>query len=271
MKVLRSHIDEFRRVVWDVYAAYKRDMPWRWIKDSYGVFVSEIMLQQTQVDRVLKKYPEFMAAFPSVDALAAAPLRDILAVWQGMGYNRRALALKRSAEKIVREFDGRLPARIAELEAFPGIGPATARAIAVFAFNRPVVFIETNIRSVFIHHFFQGASGVNDADILPLVEASLDRDKPREWYYALMDYGVMLKKALPNPNRRSAHYRRQGRFEGSSRQARGRILRVLTGRKKMTADTLLRECGCDSARGKKIIHDLIQEGMVREHKGVYLL
>ena len=175
------------------------------------------MLQQTQTDRVLKKYGLFLRMFPDWRALAAASLRKILFAWQGLGYNRRALALKRAAEKVIKEWNGDLPSSIETLGTLPGIGPATASAVAAFAFNAPAVFIETNIRAVFIRFFFKRKKHVRDDEILPFIAQTLDRYNPRRWYWALMDYGAMLKKKYPNLSHRSAGYRTQSRFRGSRR------------------------------------------------------
>ena len=220
--------ERFRRTIWEYYRENARQMPWRETDDPYRIFISEVMLQQTQVSRVLKAYERFIAAFPDFPALAHAPLRDVLTLWQGMGYNRRAVSLHKAAGIIVNEHDGVLPRDTEELQSLPGIGPATAGSLAAFAYNAPTVFIETNIRRVFIHFFFPGRENVHDRDIMPLVEETLDRENPREWYYALMDNGTMLKAREKNPNRRSAHYQKQSRFEGSDRQIRGAVLRILT-------------------------------------------
>jgi A/G-specific adenine glycosylase len=252
----------FRQLICDYFRTHGRDLAWRRTRDPYRIFVSEIMLQQTQVPRVEARYPEFIAAFPDFGSLAAAPLRDVLAVWQGMGYNRRARALKESAERVVREFGGRLPEDESVLATFPGIGPATAASIAAFAFNRPVVFIETNIRRVFIHCFFADAEGVRDRDILPLVERTLPPDHPREWYWALMDYGSMLKTRIENPNRRSAAYRKQAPFEGSDRQLRGRILRLLLEEGEMGEAELTVPLSGERGRLKRILAGLEREGLV---------
>ncbi|HOF96277.1 MAG TPA: A/G-specific adenine glycosylase, partial [Methanoculleus sp.] len=217
----------FRALVLAHYRAHGRDLPWRQTTDPYRILVSEIMLQQTQVERVAVKYPEFIDRFPDFASLARAPQSDILLAWQGMGYNRRALALKRTAERVVDDYGGRLPADVETLATFPGIGRATAAAICAYAFNMPVAYIETNIRRVFIHFFFQDREDVRDDEILVLVEQTLDRENPREWYGALMDYGSILKKRTANPNRRSASYSRQSRFEGSDRQIRGRLLALV--------------------------------------------
>ncbi len=210
-------------------------LPWRQTTDPYRILVSEVMLQQTQVSRVVPKYESFIDAFPTVGALAEAPIERLLAVWQGLGYNRRALALKHAAGVIVTEHDGEVPRTLEELTALPGIGHATAAQILAFAFDIGVPFIETNIRAVYLHEFFQGAEDVPDAAIMPLVAATMDHEHPREWFWALLDYGTHLKSRLPNPSRRSRHHVRQGRFEGSNRQLRGRLLAELTARAGMGA------------------------------------
>jgi A/G-specific adenine glycosylase len=209
------------------YREHGRDLPWRHTVDPYAILVSEVMLQQTQVARVLPKYQEFLATFPTVDALSAAPIASVLAVWQGLGYNRRALALHRTAQVVAGGHGGVVPRNPLDLRRLPGIGAATAAAVCVFAYDMPLVFIETNIRAAFIHFFFQECSSVPDAALLPLVELTLDRDNPRDWYYALMDYGVWVKRQFANPSRRSSRYAVQSPFEGSHRQLRAALLRAL--------------------------------------------
>lgn len=223
------------------------------------------MLQQTQVDRVIEKYKEFTRVFPTVRALAKAPLPDVLKAWQGLGYNRRALMLKKAAEDIVIKYGGKVPASVEELDALPGIGVHTAGAICAYAYNQPVVYIETNIRSVFIHHFFRDRSGVADAELLPLIEQTLDRKNPRDWYNALMDYGTFLKQEHANPARRSKHYTRQSRFQGSDRQIRGHIIRLLTQKGPLSAAAAHKEIGTEKERADKIIAGLVREGLVRRN------
>jgi len=214
----------FAERVWAHYHENARSLPWRETTDPYRVLVSEVMLQQTQVTRVVAKYEEFLSAFPTVEMLADAPLDELLRVWRGLGYNRRALALKRAAELIVSQHGGCVPDTLEELVALPGIGHATASQVLAFAFNIGVPFIETNVRSVYLHEFFEGAEDVPDSAILPFVAATLDHEHPREWFWALMDYGTHLKASTPNPSRRSRHHTRQAPFEGSNRQLRGRLL-----------------------------------------------
>jgi len=248
--------------VYDYYKRHGRDLPWRRTRDPYHILVSEIMLQQTQVARVLTKYPLFLRRFPTVQSLARAPFADIMRVWQGMGYNRRALALKKLAEALVKEHGARVPAEREALKALPGIGEATSGAICAFAFNKPEVFIETNIRSVFIHHFFKDRAGVSDAQLLPLLTRALDRKNPRIWYSALMDYGVYLKEATGNPSRRSLHYHRQDSFEGSNRQIRGKILKILLKKPALGQVALGRKLKITQKRLKPLLACLCKEGLL---------
>ncbi len=220
------------------------------------------MLQQTQVERVLQKYEAFVDRFPDFASLASAPLREVLELWQGLGYNRRAVALQRIAQRIVNEFEGRIPDCYDTLLTLPGVGPATAGAIAAFAFEEPSVFIETNIRRVFIHFFFRTRTQVHDREILPLVAETLDRQGPRIWYYALMDYGAMLKTVSQNPNRRSIHHASQASFKGSDRQVRGLILKTLLHTPSLGFDELIRAVKESPERTKRLAHSLEQEGFV---------
>ncbi|HSW64445.1 MAG TPA: winged helix-turn-helix transcriptional regulator [Dissulfurispiraceae bacterium] len=255
-------IRSFRRTVRAFYQKNRRDMPWRETADPYHIVVSEIMLQQTQVERVHDKYLFFVKALPDFSSLAQAPLQQVLALWQGLGYNRRAIALKKIAGLIISQFDGELPSSVDMLRRLPGIGHATASSIAAFAFNVPTAFIETNIRRVFIHHFFDDRLDVHDSEIMPLVSAALDRRNPREWYYALMDYGSALKKQIPNPNRRSVHYVRQSRFEGSSRQKRGAVLKFLLNHPGCSADDIADRLGIAPADILHILQKLVAENFL---------
>ena len=253
---------QFQKSILSFYNHEGRDMPWRHTTNPYHILVSEIMLQQTQVDRVRKKYPEFITAFPTYASLANAPLHQVLAVWQGMGYNRRALALLACARKVMDEYNGILPSDAEVLETLPGIGHATACSIAAFAFNKPVVFIETNIRRVFIHLFFHDRSSVHDREILPLAEKALYRKNPRVWYWAMMDYGAALKNAIPNPNRKSAHYTKQATFTGSDRQIRGIVIRALLTAPGQDEQELFKILPHDPARVHRIIEGLVAEGFI---------
>ena len=225
----------FRRTVLSYYHKNGRHtLPWRQptLKlrhgtqnfDPYNILVSEMMLQQTQVDRVIPKYKSFLKKFPTVHVLAKASLGEVLKEWQGLGYNRRAKFLHEAAKEIVATGWPRSREGLLEL---PGIGAYTASAVLAFAWNKPEILIETNIRSVFIYHFFPRSKKVSDTQIIRLIVQSLDTKNPREWYWALMDYGTHLKKTLGNASRRSAHHVHQKPFKGSDREVRGAILRLL--------------------------------------------
>jgi A/G-specific adenine glycosylase len=255
-------IQEFRTIVLTHYRNHGRDLAWRRTTDPYRILVSEIMLQQTQVERVTIKYPLFIAAFPDFPSLANASLSDVLAVWQGMGYNRRAISLQKCARRVVEEYDGALPQDPAILVTFPGIGRATAASICAFAFNMPVVFIETNIRRVFIHFFFSNCDTVDDTEILPIARQALPVQDPRTWYNALMDLGAALKKTRENPNRRSRQYTTQAAFEGSDRKIRGSILRLLLAEKHLTQKAIVKKISDDPARIVRILGDLETEGFI---------
>lgn len=220
-------IKKFQQTVWDFYHKNRRDFPWRETKDPYQILVSEIMLQQTQAPRVVAFYEKWIKRFPDVKTLARAKFSQIYPLWQGLGYNRRALALQKLAAEVMKKYDGVVPIDTSLLEELPGIGPYTARAVAIFSGNRQLTCIETNIRRVFIHYFFADVESVSDAEILPLLELALPPDRSREWHWALMDYGAYLKSAVKNPNRRAKGYAVQSKFEGSLRQIRGGILKHL--------------------------------------------
>ncbi len=262
-------IKEFQKIIRDFYGKNKRELPWRNTRDPYKIFVSEVMLQQTQVSRVLLKYPEFIKAFPTLPSLAKAPFLDVLRVWQGLGYNRRAKALKNASEAIWELHKGKIPKDIDRLLKLPGIGPSTAGGILAFAYNIPYPFIETNIRRIFIHHFFPRKKNVHDREILQLVEKTMDVQNPREWYYALFDYGTHLGKQIKNPNRRSKHYAKQKAFEGSHRQIRGMVLKKILGEGSMSKQRLRAEIKGADKQLERVLGELIKEKFITKHRGLY--
>jgi A/G-specific adenine glycosylase len=222
------------------------------------------MLQQTQVDRVIPFFESFLQAYPTPCRLADAPQGEVLARWQGLGYNRRALMLQRAARVVAARSDGAIPAEPGELRRLPGVGRYTAAAVGVFAFGRPEVLIETNIRTVFLRHFFPGVEGVGDDELSPLVAAAIDRSDPHRWYSALMDYGAMLKRSGAVDARRSAHHARQAPFAGSRRELRGVILRSLLAGPPRGAAELAGAIGRPEALVREILGDLEAEGFLRE-------
>ena len=255
--------------------ALYRDLPWRHVDDPYAVLVSEIMLQQTQVSRVGRFWERFLDAFPTVDALAASAVPDVLERWQGLGYNRRALALKRTADTCAAQYGGHLPETYEQLLALPGIGPATAAGVMAFARQVPGVYVETNVRAVFLHELFPCEDNVPDRTLEPLVAAAAFHPAaaadPRRWYYGLLDYGAHLKATGVNPTRRSAAYTRQSAFEGSRRQKRAWLVRrVLAAPEGVEAAEALRDLNAaEQAAGRgevpdelfaSIVDDLVTEG-----------
>lgn len=272
MQLSAEQIADFRRTILDNYRTYGRTFPWRKTDNPYEILVSEMMLQQTQTLRVVPEYEAWLNRFPTVRSLAEAPLADVLAQWNGLGYNRRAVYLQKACAEVCTQYGGKFPSSAAELEQLPGIGPYTARAVCTFAFNSPEVFVETNIRSVFIFFFFRNTDEkVTDSQIMPLVGQTLVKDNPREWYYALMDYGAELKKYTVNPSRRSARYAKQSKFEGSLRQARGAIIRQLAEKGKLTLEEISAAEHIENERLTEAAEKLAQENLIQVDNGKYFL
>lgn len=270
----RQKVRDFLYTVESYYVAHGRhDLPWRAAEpdgtfDPYKVLISELMLQQTQVPRVIPKYEAFLRRFPTIHLLAEAQLGDVLVAWQGLGYNRRAKFLWLSAQKIVGEFGGGVPRDQQALESLPGVGANTAGAILAYAFNKPAIFIETNIRTVYIHHFFEDEANVSDAAIRAAVTKTLDRQNPRVFYWSLMDYGSYLKQTVGNMSQASKAYVKQSKFAGSVRQIRGQVLRVLAAGA-LTEAALLDELRDD--RAAVILAGLASEGLIRKVNDRYRL
>lgn len=221
-------MDEFRRLLHQKGEELYRTMPWREDTRPYYVLVSELMLQQTQVPRVVPKFEAFVAAFPDEKALAAASLSEVLQLWQGLGYNRRAKFLHQAAQLIVSEFGGIFPSVEADILRLPGVGKNTAGAIRAYAFNQPAVYVETNVRTVYIHHFFADSMAVDDKEIIELLEATIDTEHPRRFYQNIMDYGTWLKASGVRNISQSQQYKKQAPLKGSIREVRGHIIKALT-------------------------------------------
>lgn len=217
-------IPQFQRLILDWGRRHRRDMPWRNTRDPYKILVSEVMLQQTQVSRVLPIYEKFLREFPTLEALAAASQPNLLRTWQGLGYWNRAIRLREAARVIVNKLEGEFPRDPATLMTLPGVGPYTAGAVACFAFGCTEPFLDTNIRRVYLFFFFPGEDDVPDSRIMEIARKAVWTEDPREWVYALFDYGAteLRDRAI---NRRSRHYSRQSAFEGSFRSFRTQALR----------------------------------------------
>jgi A/G-specific adenine glycosylase len=293
-----DRIIELQQVVLGYYKLHGRDMPWRQPDadgtfDPYKIMVSELMLQQTQVTRVVPKYHEFVSHFPDIGALADVGLGEVLTVWQGLGYNRRAKYLHIAAREIVEKFNGKIPKRLGELITLPGIGANTAGAILVYAYNQPQIFIETNIRTVFIHHFFNDQDKIDDKEIYPLVEKSVQyfagwEEKPenrmyfasdalnisntvphyRQWFWALMDYGSYLKSTVGNKSRQSSKYAKQSAFSGSLRQIRGQVIKQLILSSQDLHDL---KGSINDSRLQSVLDDLLVEGFIKKDGKTYRL
>lgn len=249
-------------------------MPWRRTRDPYRIMVSEIMLQQTQVSRVLIKYPEFIKAFPTIESLAAAPRKNLLQSWSGLGHWRRVLFLQQAAKTIHQTYRGVFPRDPKTLEQLPGIGHYTARAMACFAFNNPEAFIDTNIRRVYLHFFFKKKRSVSDKEILSVANKAVWRQNPREWHYALFDYGATVLKDK-GVNKRSRHYVKQSRFEGSFRSFRTAVMRFLLEQPNQKAPTgkirrMLLKSG-NPYPVEKVLRALEKDGLIKRQRTSYSL
>lgn len=287
---MKSDYQQFKNIVIEYYGEYGRhDLPWRINQSPYYVLVSEIMLQQTQVDRVILFFEKWMKQFPNIEKLAFAKQSDVLRLWKGLGYNSRALRLQKCAKLIMNEYSGIIPQDYKKLLNLPGVGPYTAAALMNFAFNTWTPLIETNIRRVFIHYFFKGDLQISDKDIMNKVASVGFYEEPKIWCAALMDYGATLPKIIKhNPNTKSKYYTKQSKFQGSDRQIRGIILEILIEKKngKILQSLLFKkifklchppsQCHSlekgnpefkeENQRYKNIITKLITEGFIKKEK-----
>lgn len=250
-------IAAFQRHILDWYAAFGRKLPWRGDPDPYHILVSEVMLQQTGVARVLDRYPEFLQRFPTIESLAAASRADVISAWQGLGYNRRALNLKRAAEMIVRDHGGRVPREVAQLETLPGIGPYTARAVASFAFQVQVPVVDTNVRRVLSNWV---GRDLTLGETWDLARRILPQGKASDWNGALMDYGALVQRATPRRTERASQP-----FVTTNRFWRGRIVDALRANPQSTMAQLVDALpypNRDEERIRHLVSALHDEGMV---------
>ena len=275
-----ADLDDLVQILADYYATSGRhDMQWRQPAkdgsfDPYKILVSELMLQQTQVSRVTPKFAAFIAAFPTVQDLASAQLGTVLTQWVDLGYNRRAKYLWQAARMVSGQFEGVFPHEYNQLLELPGVGPGTAGAITAYSYDQPVVYLETNIRSVIIYHGSLENLKVHDKDIRLVVQRLLRRAglrsgfTPRTFYWAMMDYGSYLKRTVGNQSRASASYRKQSTFVGSRRQLRGSIVRQLSA---AAVDLQVLKSGLQDERTESVISDLIAEGLVKRRGNLLTL
>lgn len=270
---------QFQKIIWRHYRKNKRkyDFPWRQTRDPYKILVSEIMLQQTQIPRVIPKYKEWMRAFPTIHALAKTPFPEVVAIWKGLGYNRRTRYLKTAAEKIVKEYNGKIPEDLKLLQALPGIGHYTARAITCFSHGACEPFLDTNIRRVFIEFFAKNKKRVSDDFLLQHLKRVEPKTKKREWYLALMDYGrEALGKTRDNPNKKSVSYAKQSPFKGSRRYVRAKIISLLVSNPKGLSFKKIKKAIAkdpQNAPHKKemsaILNSLVKEKLIEKRGGLF--
>jgi A/G-specific adenine glycosylase len=253
-----QEITAFRRKILRFYKQHGRDLPWRRTTDPYRITIAEIMLQQTQVERVIPKYEEWIARWPNWKTLSLASNEQLLRGWSGLGYNRRALLIGRLAKAVMHDHAGILPDRPAELETLPGIGPYTSRAILIFAFDRPLATIDTNIRRVLLHEF-----GLSDAtapaQLAQFAFRVLPKRKSRDWHNALMDYSRLV---LPKQISAIRPVTRQSRFEGSARQVRGEIIRRLLRKQPVYLRRICLAMKRSPAEVEKIAKKMAEEGII---------
>lgn len=267
--VTPEDVQQFQEVVRREGRRGWRSMRWRETPSPYYVYLSEMMLQQTQVARVIPAFAAFLERFPDLHTLASATQADVVAQWAGLGYNRRARYLHQGAGIICHRWNGVIPDDPAALVSLPGVGKNTAGALCAYAFNRRVAFIETNIRRVFIHHFFAPPGElvvppedpIHDREIMPLVEATLPHHDIRQWYWALMDYGTALSRTGENPNRRSRHYTRQSQFRGSTREVRGALVRTLIAEGTLAAEAIPDYRGFPAEQIARAVDGLVNDGV----------
>ena len=260
---------EFQRLLAQKGEELYRSMPWREDTRAYYVLVSELMLQQTQVPRVVPKFEAFIERFPDERTLAKASLADVLRMWQGLGYNRRAKFLHEAAKMIVEEFGGVFPQNQADILRLPGVGKNTAGAIRAYVFNMPSIFVETNVRTVYIHHFFADNFAVDDKEIIELLEDTIDRKQPRQFYQNLMDYGSWLKAQGVRNISQSRHYKKQSPLKGSVREVRGQIIKALSAGS-MNSDALRSVIGADE-RFDAALAGLLHDKLVSDAAGLLQL
>lgn len=272
---------KFRRDLWRWWKQHRRDFLWRRTEDPYAILISEIMLQQTQADRVLPKYEAFMKRFPNITALSNARSASVIREWQGLGYNSRALWLKAAAQMIVANYRGAVPREEEELIALPGVGLYTAKAIRAFAWNLQSAPVDTNIRRILIRHF----GIVAENDLQTFANQMTPRGRSRDWSAMLMDFGALVCTAS-NPSCAALGMKhilepkpgaKQKPFKDSDRFWRGRIVEVLRGQPEVSSAVLWREIErlggtkISKARVEHIVKSLLSDGLILKEKSTIKL
>ncbi len=257
----RMNVKLFQKKVFGYYGKKRRHLPWRNTTDPYAILISEIMLQQTQVDRVIAFYERWLKKWPTIKKLAKAPRVEVLQAWIGLGYNSRAKNLHETAKIVSEKFDGDVLRAIPRFKELPGIGPYTSAAVRIFSANEDIVTVDTNIRRIFIHEFGLKDS-ISDKELWTLAEKCLPKGKSREWHNALMDYGATLLTARKTGIKPKTT---QSKFDGSDRQVRARVLKVMLAdaKKKFTLEELCKSAGAiPKKRLRKIVDGMINGKLV---------
>lgn len=256
------------RLFFPYYLEKARDLPWRKTEDPYAILVSEIMLQQTQVPRVIEKYKAWIRRFPTHFGFSSSRYADNFAVLTGLGYNRRALYLKQCADEIVkiRHFSH----NTRSTQKLPGIGPHTSQSICVFVCDQPHPLIETNVRTIYIHHFFADKTSCWWWWIIATCCRLYGSDNPRKWFNALMDYGTFLKEQMPNPSRKSTGYVKQSPRTVLC-EVRGWILKQLSTKLEITSMRLKLVLVLMIPVSQRPFLGLVKDGLITDNNQLYCL
>ena len=262
--ISEEEISTFQQKVFQFYQENKRNLPWRKTTDPYNILVSEFMLQQTQVNRVIEYFTKWMRRWPTVQKLASEEYKNLLQAWMGLGYNRRAMYLHNTAKKIVNEFNGDVLTAIKNFKQLPGVGLYTSKAIQIFAANADISTVDTNIRRIFIDQFNLDES-ISDKQLFQLAQKCLPLGRSRDWHNALMDYGAIhltSRKTGIKPKTQ------QSRFQGSDRQIRGKVLRMLL-QENYTKYQLQQKLKVESNRLEEILRKMKKEKTISKTKEYY--
>lgn len=262
--ISKKDIEKFQQTVFHFYQEHKRNLPWRKTADPYNILVSEFMLQQTQVSRVIKYYNKWIKKWPTIQKLAAEKYKNVLRAWVGLGYNRRAMYLHNTANIIVDEFNGDVLSAVKHYERLPGIGLYTSKAIRIFADNEDIATVDTNIRRIFINEFNLDES-ISEKALFKIAQQSLPKGKSREWHNALMDYGALYLTSRKTGIKPKTT---QSSFQGSDRQIRGQIIRKLL-QENQSKYQLEQQLNIDSSRITPILDKMLKEKTISKTKNQY--
>lgn len=262
----QSTISSFQQKILQYYQKNKRDLPWRHTTDPYSILLSELMLQQTQVSRVIEYYTKWLHTWPTIQHLSKANRKDVLQAWIGLGYNTRGINLHKASQIIVEHYNGDVIAAMDDYKKIPGVGKYTSQAVKIFSTNADIITVDTNIRRIFIHEF-NLPQDISDSKLWSIAQYCLPKGKSRQWHNALMDYGATYltsKKTGISPKTT------QSTFEGSDRQIRAQILRDLL-TKPLTLQDLTNQYNHSSDRLLKILEKMKKQEIIKQENKTYYL